>query len=671
MATGKHMGKVLIKIRDDETIGTLASPVKKFSLKQTVFHPLKSYIITGGLGGFGLELADWMVQRGVRNLILTSRSGIKNSYQELAVRRLKNMGATVVISTNDVCTREGTESLIAEAASLAPVGGILHLAMVLKDAMLENQSPESFAEACASKVQGTIHLDQVTRTCCPELQHFVCFSSVTSGRGNSGQTNYGFANSVMERTCETRRKDNLPGLAIQWGAIGDVGVVAESLGGNDVIIGGTLPQRMPSCMQVLDSFLQSSSLTTASSIVKADKRRSAIGGKGDLLRQVCHILGVKDPQSLDPNTTLGDLGLDSLMAVEIRQALERDYDMVMSAQEVRQLKIKDIQQIGSKAAAAAAGKNKDGTDSDRLSHHGSASSVIPIVTKEPTQLLQSLSVAPGKPIFFVPDTNGDLSLLAKTVAHITRPVIGINWTKELDHFKSISAIADHLVKTIRQIYPDSVYDLLGLGFGCLIAQEMALSLQKLLGKNSVHKLLFVNGSPAYCRKVNSIASKFLQVMDPDELHIQSIMGFTRYHFHQAMRDLSSLESEVRSCSTKDERIKCLAEFIARNTGSPEEVVDALSHAVERFCKKIKMTEEFVPSAKFAGSLRLFKPTDPGYQGFVIDDIASDYGLGEVSDIFVCLHACSLPLFTLNYRNACAVLMLASTDAYMMHAETQT
>jgi fatty acid synthase len=581
-----------------------------------------------------------MVQRGVRNLILTSRSGIKNSYQELGVRRLRNMGATVFISTNDVCTKEGTEALIAEAAAVAPVGGILHLAMVLKDAMLENQSPESFAEACASKVQGTIHLDQVTRTSCPQLQHFVCFSSVTSGRGNSGQTNYGFANSVMERTCEVRRKDGLPGLAIQWGAIGDVGVVAESLGGNDVIIGGTLPQRMPSCMQVLDSFLQSSSLVTASSIVKADKRRSAIGGKGDLLRQVCHILGVKDPQSLDPNTTLGDLGLDSLMAVEIRQALERDYDMVMSAQEVRQLKIKDIQQIGSKAAAAAAGK-KDGADSG-LAHHGSASSILPIVTKEPTQLLQSLSVAPGKPIFFVPDTTGDLSLLAKTVAHITRPVIGINWTKDLDQFKSIQEIAAFLVKNIREFYPDSVYDLLGLGFGCLIAQEMALALQKLLGKNSVHKLLFVNGSPAYCRKVNSAASKFLSVMDPDELHIQSVMGFTRYHFHHAARDMTSLESEVRSCSTRDERTKCLAEYIARITGAPEEPVDLLNLAVDRFCKKIKMTEEFVPSAKFAGSLRLFKPTDPGYPGFVIDDIPHDYGLGEVNMLCCMLSNLSHP-----------------------------
>lgn len=70
-------------------------------------------------------------------------------------------------------------------------------------------------------------MDICSRKLCPKLKHFVIFSSVSCGRGNAGQTNYGYANSVMERICEQRRKCGLPGLAIQWGAVGDVGLVAE------------------------------------------------------------------------------------------------------------------------------------------------------------------------------------------------------------------------------------------------------------------------------------------------------------------------------------------------------------------------------------------------------------------------------------------------------------
>lgn len=167
-------------------------------------------------------------------------------------------GCDVIVSTADITTETGARQLILDAQKLGKVGGVFNLAMVLKDAALENQTAHSFRDCCLPKVDGTIYLDQWTRTLCPDVDFFVCFSSVVAGRGNAGQTNYGFANSTMERICEQRKRDGLAAMAIQWGAIGDVGVVAEVLGGNDVVIGGTsIPQRIPSCMEVLDQFLQS------------------------------------------------------------------------------------------------------------------------------------------------------------------------------------------------------------------------------------------------------------------------------------------------------------------------------------------------------------------------------------------------------------------------------
>ncbi len=173
---------------------------------------LQVYVITGGLGGFGLELAYWLVLRGAKKLILTSRTGVKNGYQQLFLKRFKKFGKLledyridISVSTNNATTIEGAHKLIDEACILGPVGGVFNLAMVLHDALIENQSFDSFREVCEPKLEGLKNLDEVTRKKCPQLDFFVAFSSLTAGRGNGGQSNYGFANSAMERICEVRR----------------------------------------------------------------------------------------------------------------------------------------------------------------------------------------------------------------------------------------------------------------------------------------------------------------------------------------------------------------------------------------------------------------------------------------------------------------------------------
>lgn len=98
----------------------------------------------------------------------------------------------------------------------------------------------------------------------------------------------------MERVCEKRHYDGFPGLAIQWGAIGDVGVVLETMGDNDIVIGGTLPQRITSCLEVLDFFLNQQQ-PVMSSFVLAERAvvKNEAGNKKDLVEAVAHILGKK------------------------------------------------------------------------------------------------------------------------------------------------------------------------------------------------------------------------------------------------------------------------------------------------------------------------------------------------------------------------------------------
>ena len=157
---------------------------------------------------------------------------------------------------------------------------------------MDNQSAEQFQQVADPKVTGTMNLDAVTRQICrASLDWFVVFSSVSCGRGNAGQANYGFANSVMERICEQRRLDNLPGLAIQWGAIGDVGVVLDTMGGNDTVIGGTLPQRILSCLATMDQFLNQPHPVVSSFVLAEKKIKSKDSGKADLVASVANILG--------------------------------------------------------------------------------------------------------------------------------------------------------------------------------------------------------------------------------------------------------------------------------------------------------------------------------------------------------------------------------------------
>lgn len=328
MASGKHIGKVVIKVRDEEKQSVVQPPLKHINaISRTYMHREKTYILVGGLGGFGLELANWMVSRGARKLVLTSRSGVKTGYQSLMIRRWSEKGVQIVIDTNDTSSLEGARKMLKTTSRIGPVGGIFNLAAVLRDDLLENLNENDFRAVCTPKIDATKHLDAASRELCPDLDYFICFSSVSCGRGNIGQTNYGLANSAMERICEARQAIGLPGMSIQWGAIGDTGLVLESLGGNnDLVVGGTSPQRMVSCLQTMEIFMQQPHSVVASMVV-AEKRKTDSSGGMSLVACISNILGLKDTKNISDSSTLADLGMDSLMGAEIKQTLERNFDL--------------------------------------------------------------------------------------------------------------------------------------------------------------------------------------------------------------------------------------------------------------------------------------------------------------------------------------------------------
>uniref|UniRef100_A0A673J2Q0 Fatty acid synthase n=1 Tax=Sinocyclocheilus rhinocerous TaxID=307959 RepID=A0A673J2Q0_9TELE len=623
MAQGKHIGKVLLQVRSEETSTTVpaASPLSIPAICRTFFPASLSYIITGGLGGFGLELTQWLTERGARKLVLTSRSGIRNGYQAKRIREWQAMGIQVLVSTSDVSSMAGTERLITEACRLGPVGGIFHLAMVLKDGMLENLTPQHFIDVSRPKYGGTIHLDSVTRQKCPELQHFVVFSSVSCGRGNAGQSNYGFANSTMERVCEQRRHDNLPGLAIQWGAIGDVGVVLETMGGNDAVIGGTLPQRMSSCLEVLDRFL-CQQRPVMSSFVLAEKVMVAKGegsGQRDLVEAVAHILGVRDVNSLNADASLADLGLDSLMGVEVRQTLERDYDIVMAMREIRQLTVNKLRELSKSRIAPAKRSGAQAlleSDLSRMLVNPDSPTVAPLNEVQSAE----------RPLFLVHPIEGSIAAFRTLTSKLSVPCYGLQCTKAAP-LDSIQSLATYYVECVRQVQPEGPYSIAGYSFGACVAFEMCSQLQA--AKCPVEYLFLFDGSHSYVAAYTQSYRAKLTPGKESEAETEAlcafIQQFTGIEYNKLLETLLPL-------SDLEARVNKAVDLI---TSSHKNVSrDMLYFAASTFYHKLKAADRYVPTSKYHGNVTLLRAKASSEYG---DGLGSDYKLHEVCDGKVSVH----------------------------------
>ncbi|MBI3899302.1 MAG: SDR family NAD(P)-dependent oxidoreductase [Gammaproteobacteria bacterium] len=340
MARGRHIGKVLLRLRDEQA----SVPVQIPARPAIWCDPQKSYLITGGLGGVGLELADWLVQRGARDIVLVGRSGIRDTYQAYRRYTWERQGVAVQVVAADIADTAQVERLVQEIEARRPVGGIFHLAMELRDALFTNQTAESFEATCRAKINGSANLDASSRAHCFALEHFVVFSSLVSVFGNAGQSNYAYANRAMEWLCERRRQQGYPALAVQWGPIGDVGFVQENRERVRVTSAILHDQSLASCLAVLEQFmlqpepvvgslLLDRSGAGASQAAMATIERSRSG----LFAAIKTVLGLGVEQAVDERHTLGELGMDSLMAVEIEHVLKNHFDIAVDLPEIRQL----------------------------------------------------------------------------------------------------------------------------------------------------------------------------------------------------------------------------------------------------------------------------------------------------------------------------------------------
>nr|KAG5704186.1 hypothetical protein BaRGS_009716 [Batillaria attramentaria] len=637
MAQGKHTGKVLIKVREEEATKTVTpSPISVPAISRVACHPSKTYIITGGTGGFGLELAQWLVDRGARKLLLTSRSGVKTGYQARKLRRWTHAGVDARVLKLDVSKLQQAETLIEEASKMGPVGAVFNLAMVLRDGLMENQTVENFRAVSDPKVQGTANLDTVTRQLCKDsLDWFVAFSSVSCGRGNAGQANYGFANSVMERICEKRTADGLPGLAVQWGAIGDVGVVLETMGSNITVVGGTLPQRITSCLATLDIFLNQRR-PVMSSYVPAEKtagKKDGVGSRQSLVDAVAHILGVKDPSTLSPNATLADLGLDSLMGTEIQQTLERDFDLALSNREIRLLTMNKLREINEGAPSAAVSADGKGNESPVMKREGSVSSnslddsgvSVRFDTQQlvPSTCLVSLNnVDNGKPPLFIVHPIEGVTLCLETLAsHMQCPVYGLQLVPSAP-LTSVEALAGFYLQEVTRVKPDGPYRLAGYSFGSCVAFEMAAQLCHHYDSPDIMEALYMlDGSHQFVGAHTMAYRKKLTNQDAGEDEALVMYGFINQFVYI---EFQKLMGKLMAASSYTERLQVAVDTLMETGRFPSR--QDVQTAANAFYHMLLIGEKYRPTLLFPGNITLIRAEANTIES---ESLNTEYNLKEV------------------------------------------
>jgi NADPH:quinone reductase-like Zn-dependent oxidoreductase/NADP-dependent 3-hydroxy acid dehydrogenase YdfG/acyl carrier protein len=379
MAQAKHIGKIVVsqQVTDPRKVEDTGTREEPFDGRAITFNGDASYLVTGGLGGLGLQVAQWMVGQGAHHVTLMGRSEASAETRE-TVERLNRNGAEVVIAQGDVARAEDVARVLDLATtSLPPLRGIVHCAGVLDDGVLLQQNWDRFVKVMSPKVTGTWNLHMLSESM--HLDFFVLFSSIASLFGAAGQGNYAAACAFQDVLAHYRRAKGLPATSINWGSWSEVGMAARGQVDTRLNTQGITPFTPENGVRVLHQIIGGRSVQPAAvrvnwpkfmrlffadrevprffeNFVQADhgtthKPERPKDRREDLLRklqealpgrrkkilldhvatQAAQVLGLAAWQSEDYRKPLRDIGLDSLMAVELRNRLASAVSQKLSA----------------------------------------------------------------------------------------------------------------------------------------------------------------------------------------------------------------------------------------------------------------------------------------------------------------------------------------------------
>jgi NADPH:quinone reductase-like Zn-dependent oxidoreductase/acyl carrier protein len=370
MQKSQHIGKIVLSF-DDEDVRAAPAESAQLSLRSD-----GTYLVTGGLSGLGLETARWMARKGARHLVLVGRSGAAAPVAAAAVNELRDAGCDVLVASADMADERALRQLLAQISDrMPPLRGVVHAAMVLDDIMVHLMTSEQFWNAARPKILGSWNLHQLTLDA--PLDFFVLFSSAATILGTPGQANYVAGNLFLESLAKYRRSLGLPAAAISWGAISDTGYLARNTEVRD-----TLETRMAvrplsarQALRYLEQILGRSGAnwiaadvnwpklaSMSPALVRSPRFAPLIGegtgalpaeSSGDvrallmalppgevrpavseiLARELARVMGGSAAR-VHPDRPLVELGVDSLMAVELLTSIDSRFHVQITPLEI-------------------------------------------------------------------------------------------------------------------------------------------------------------------------------------------------------------------------------------------------------------------------------------------------------------------------------------------------
>jgi NADP-dependent 3-hydroxy acid dehydrogenase YdfG/acyl carrier protein len=362
LAQGRQIGKVVVSVHGRE------QPAVHHEQLPAQFEPEATYLITGGLGGIGRAAAAWMIERGAKHLVLLGRGPASEAGQQ-AIEDLRSKGGEVVFARGDVTQTDQLASVLDSIRStMPPLRGVVHAAGILDDGILARLDDRRLREVMAPKLEGAWNLHVLTRDA--QLDFFVLFSSAAALLGSPGQAHYAAGNAFLDALAWHRRAEGRPALSINWGPWAQVGLASGPEQQRHLHRHGMTPMAVADGVRTLSRLFWSSATQVAvlrrdpstwrseqrtgthpsliadllgapvasdaddrhvnlrDALLRADENERRTQIESYLREQAAGKLGLA-PSNLDVESPLHQLGVDSLVAVELRAQIERDLGIVV------------------------------------------------------------------------------------------------------------------------------------------------------------------------------------------------------------------------------------------------------------------------------------------------------------------------------------------------------
>jgi len=400
MQQSRQVGKVIVSFMNGNAVPSKEIVPLKAQEAELECDPKASYLVVGGLSGFGLKTACWLVDKGARSLVLISRSAKVSEDSQKIIDKLKQKGVAVYTHACDVTNKAALQKLIAVIqCDIPPLKGLVHAAMVLDDGLIRNMTQQQVLNVMSPKVTGAWNLHEATLE--TDLDFFVLYSSATTFVGNPGQANYVAANSFLESLATYRKSQGLPAHYAAWGAISDVGYLARNEETKEQLQSRLGGEALSSdqALKMLEKIMLSDKagvavidldwgviqrvMPAASSAKYEELKRQVKASDGDqyediqtlianmghaeiqelvtdlLLDEVEQILRLPRDK-MDVEQSIFDLGMDSLMGMELVLAIEERFGVKLPVMALTEGA--NIQRIAEKITDQLAGSDDEQAD---------------------------------------------------------------------------------------------------------------------------------------------------------------------------------------------------------------------------------------------------------------------------------------------------------------------